>query len=150
MQNYPRAAALVAACIATLGCGLVHRSPDPNAPCPVPPIVAVARWSPTAQSGVIEGKVFRVDSLHDPAPQPLTDASILVTGTVQRGVRGDSTGYFRFVDLPAGDYVVVVRRVGYPNRSDSLRIDSRGAAGEIRLATDTRLFPHCCHSQYCL
>jgi Carboxypeptidase regulatory-like domain len=141
---------VVALCILGGACALWRRSDDPNEPCPSPPTIAVARWTPISSEGVIQGTVFRVESLRDPTPQPLADAHISIIGPIQRTITGDSAGHFRFVGLPSGNYVVYARRIGFPTRRDSLRIEGTGLDGEIRLRSDAIVFPNCCHSQVCL
>jgi len=150
MQNSRHAVAITATCLLVGACSLLRRSPESNAGCAIPPTIAVARWVVTSDSGVIEGSIVQVDSLRDPTPQPLANATVFVKGPVQRVVGGDSTGHFRLASLPPGDYVVDVRRIGFSTRRDSLRIGIGGVRGEIRLRSDVILFPSCCHSPVCL
>ncbi len=126
------------------------RSPDSNAPCPIPPTIAVASWTPTTQSGVIEGTVLRVDSLSDPTPKPIRDAQVVAAGTVQRTTVVDTAGHFRLSGLPDGDYAFTVRGIGFPTRRDSLRVRANGFTGAVRLRTNVVLFPNCCRLRYCL
>ena len=150
MQTARRFVPVMIASMVIAACGLLHRS-DPNAPCPVPPAVSLARWTPTNNSGVIEGTVMRVESLRDTAPKPLDQARVFISGPVQRSADVDSAGGFRLADLPLGQYLVGVRKVGYPPRNDSLRIGPGGLTGVIRLSqTPIALFANCCHSQICL
>jgi hypothetical protein len=144
---------VVAALLAPLlvnACALVRPEPAPNAPCPIPLPIAAATWISSPQASVIEGTVFRVDSLNDPTPKPLADAHVIIAGPVERSVVVDSAGHFRLTGLPDGQYAVSVRRLGYSTRRDSLRVGARGAIGEIRLRTDVVLLPNCCRSRICL
>ena len=141
---------LLSASLFSSACALFRRSPDPNAPCPIPPTVAVANWNPTSQSGVIDGAVLRVDSLSDPTPKPLLDAQVVAAGPVRRSTTVDTVGRFRLNELPDGDYALTVRAIGFPTRHDSLRVRSNGFTGAIRLRTEVVLFPNCCRSRYCL
>ncbi len=131
-------------------CARFRRSPDSNAPCPIPPTIAVASWTPTTQSGVIEGTVLRVDSLSDPTPKPIRDAQVVAAGTVQRTTVVDTAGHFRLSGLPDGDYAFTVRGIGFPTRRDSLRVRANGFTGAVRLRTNVVLFPNCCRLRYCL
>lgn len=52
---------------------------------------------------------------------PLPDAMIVVRGTV-RGTQSDGAGRYVITSIPAGRYVVVVQRLGYAQRVDSVTI----------------------------
>jgi iron complex outermembrane recepter protein len=58
------------------------------------------------QSGVIEGRIVSAET-----GTPLPDAQIRLDGT-NRGAMSDAAGHYRIGAVPAGDYIVVVQRVG--------------------------------------
>lgn len=131
-------------------CALLRR-PDQDAPCPGPPNFAAAKWTQSAESGVIQGIALHADSLADTVGKRLSSAAELVAaGPVKRVILLDSSGRFRLAGLPSGDYVVTVKALGYPTRRDSLHLRDNGASGVIRLGTYVNIFPACCHSLICL
>ncbi len=69
-------------------------------------------------SGTLDGFVS------DTALRPLASATVSVLGTSVRVTTG-SNGRFRIVDLPAGSYFIVVRRIGYAPLSAVIRIVDR-------------------------
>jgi hypothetical protein len=133
--------------VALLACAVTacatHREAYESEHCPPPPHIALARWAPIDSLGVIEGRVLRVASVGDTAPKPLPDTQVQAIGPVQRGIVVDTAGRFRLTNLPVGEYLVRVRRFGFPERLDSLRIDATGYRGEIRLGPELVLFPCC-------
>jgi hypothetical protein len=130
------------------GCGLIRRSHDGDASCP-PPVISMAQWTPTRDSGVIEGRVLRVESKHDAHPISLPETLVNVEGPVRRTMWGDSSGHFRFSGLPRGTYAVLIRRIGFPARRDTVRVGPAGAFGDIRLSMDAML-PTCCSTSVCM
>jgi Carboxypeptidase regulatory-like domain len=150
VQKQRRSLALVAVAILAAACNVLRHSSNPDASCPVPPVIALARWTSIPDSGVIEGAVLRVRSVTDQSPQPLEDVNVALAGPVHRTSRTDSAGHFRLIHLPAGDYLVRIQRVGFPTRDDSLRIGAGGFRGEIRLRSAYVAFTACCHAPYCV
>lgn len=69
-----------------------------------------------AQRGTISGRV-----LTDKPERPIADARI---GVRTRGLatRSDSSGRFRLKDIPAGEYVVVIRALGFDSLVATLRL----------------------------
>jgi len=78
----------------------------------------------TTALAVIDGVVT------DTLLQPLASADVTVIGTTARVVTGDN-GRFRMLQVPAGQYLLVVRRIGYAPTSGIIDVP---AADTLRLA----------------
>ncbi|MFN5581022.1 carboxypeptidase regulatory-like domain-containing protein [Gemmatimonas sp.] len=74
--------------------------------------------------GVIDGVVT------DTLDQPLTSAEVAVVGTTARVVTGEN-GRFRMLQVPPGQYLLVVRRIGFAPASGIIEVP---AADTLRLA----------------
>lgn len=74
--------------------------------------------------GVIDGVVT------DTLDQPLTSAEVAVVGTSARVVTGEN-GRFRMLQVPPGQYLLVVRRIGFAPTSGIIEVP---AADTLRLA----------------
>lgn len=73
------------------------------------PASAQARRAPAAIDGIVT----------DTSLAPLADATVSLLGSTVRVVT-KSNGRFRIVDLPPGEYVVFVRRIGYASSSSTV------------------------------
>ncbi|GJG84901.1 TonB-dependent receptor [Gemmatimonadetes bacterium T265] len=89
----------------------------------VPPVLVAQAPAP----GAVTGRVV------DTAGVALPNAVVFVRGT-RLGTTSDATGRFRIAAVPAGDYVLVARRVGYASDSATVVV----AAGATS-ARDLRL-----------
>lgn len=122
-------------------CYAFRRSAPTDNPCWGPSPIAEADWKVTADSAVIDGTVFRVDTTANHALSPLPDAYISANGgSGSRSAISDSAGHFRFGDLPPGRYIVSARLVGYNQRVDTLHVvGRRGFSGHIHLMLNVML-----------
>lgn len=82
-----------------------------------------AQLTPRA-TGVIDGLVT------DTALRPVPFAEVVVVRTDIK-LQTNSLGKFRFIDVPAGDYLLIVRRLGYRPVSSIIRVGERDT---LRLA----------------
>jgi len=72
-----------------------------------------------AQAGAISGQV-----LADKSERPISNARIALRSTTF-ATRSDSAGRFQLRDLAAGDYVVVIRAIGYDSLVANVRLAPR-------------------------
>jgi CarboxypepD_reg-like domain len=81
-------------------------------------LAAVANAQPvtTRATGVIDGVVA------DTGLRPLADVTVTIVGTAIRVVTG-TNGRFRLVTVPAGPYVLLVRRIGFESATARVQVD---------------------------
>jgi Carboxypeptidase regulatory-like domain len=84
-----------------------------------------------AQAGVISGQV-----LADKTERPIANARIELRAT-PFATRSDSAGRFQLKDIAAGDYVVVIRAIGYDSLVANVRLAARDAVDADFLMTSS-------------
>lgn len=121
-------------------CGYVYRQPDaqgtsfatfkdfltnsPNAHDPLLPAIFAGKvsvpdmpWKSAPTRGHLMGTVFDGNSSN-----ALDGAVVTVSGPVTRSLTNDATGFYGFVDLPAGNYTVTVVFPGYINGTTNVTV----------------------------
>lgn len=92
--------------------------------------IAAATQALATPGGVVE----------DPSGRPLADASVRLTGLNTDAVfetRTDSAGKFQFPDLPAGDYLLAARSMGFSSQRQRIHLAGGGMTFTMRLAVGT-------------
>jgi len=79
-------------------------------------LIAAAAVQSAAQTGVISGTVYR-----DSAGHQLAAAEVLLPD-LNRHVSANWAGEFKFVQLPAGRHVIVIRHVGFTPLTDTVDV----------------------------
>jgi hypothetical protein len=74
--------------------------------------------APHRPAGMVDGVVT------DTSLAPVADVTITIVGMELRGVTG-ANGRFRIVSVPAGDYVLLVRRIGYEATTARISVAER-------------------------
>lgn len=93
------------------------------------PISAVTQ-APATPSGTVE----------DPSGRPLADATLRMTGISTDAVfetRTDANGHFQFGDVPAGDYLLSARAMGFSSQRQRIRLAGGGMTFTMRMAVGT-------------
>ena len=86
-------------------------------------LALAARGEARAQSGELRGRVFEaLDS-----SRAVVSAELELVGTAIRG-RSDGSGRFFLQDVPAGEYELRVRRLGFKSASRRVRVDTGATA----------------------
>lgn len=92
--------------------------------------IAAATQAPATPSGSVE----------DPSGRPLADATVRMTGIDSDAVfetRTDAYGQFRFGDVPAGDYLVSARAMGFSSQRQRIHLAGGGMTFAMRMAVGT-------------
>lgn len=92
--------------------------------------IAAATQAPATPSGTVE----------DPTGRPLADATVRMTGIFNDAVfetRTDANGQFQFGDVPAGDYLLSARAMGFSGQRQRIRLGGGGMTFTLRLAIGT-------------
>ena len=94
-----------------------------SAPFPSPVTVPPMPWKSDPSRGHLMGFLRIADG-----SIPIDGASITLTGTTQRTLKSDATGFFGSIDLPPGSYSLSVSIPGFPPISRSLTISGASVA----------------------
>jgi TonB family protein len=92
--------------------------------------IAAATQAPATPGGTVE----------DPSGRPLADAVVRITAINSDAVfetRTDSSGHFQFGDVPAGDYMLSARAMGFSSQRQRVRLTGGGVAFAMRVAVGT-------------
>jgi hypothetical protein len=88
-----------------------------------------AQSKPRGAAGQIDGVIS------DTSLAPLADATVTIVGSDIRVVTGPN-GHFRLVDVPAGQYVLLARRIGYEATTTQITVADRDT---LRIAISLEL-----------
>ena len=146
---FRRITRLIAVAALCSACGPLRRpGPAEQPTCPMARI-ALARWAPSKDTGAVEVRVIAVANAQDSGYAPVRNGLLSVRSRdLQRSEATDSLGRAKISALPAAQYVVTVRGLGFERRVDTLRLsDEAGWQGSIRLSSTVQL---CCRAPICL
>lgn len=92
--------------------------------------IAAATQAPATPTGIVE----------DPSGRPLADATVRMTAIDTDAVfetRTDGNGHFQFGDVPAGDYLLSARVMGFSGQRQRIRLAGGGMTFTMRMAVGT-------------
>ncbi len=140
---------LVAVAALCSACAPLRRSRPADQPtCPMARI-ALARWSPSGNSGAVEVRIRAVASAQDSGYAPVRNGLLTVRSEgLQRSQATDTLGRAMIAGLPDAEYIATVRGMGFETRVDTLALSGgAGWQGDIRLSSTVQL---CCRTPICL
>lgn len=92
--------------------------------------IAAATQAPATPSGTVE----------DPSGRPLADAIVRLSGLNTDAVfetKTDAFGAFQFSDVPAGDYLLAARSMGFSSQRQRIHLAGGGVTFTMRMAVGT-------------
>jgi TonB family protein len=92
--------------------------------------IAAATQAPATPTGVVE----------DPSGRPLVDATVRLTAINSDAVfetKTDGSGNFQFPDVPAGDYLLAARSMGFSSQRQRVRLAGGGVNFRMQMAVGT-------------
>jgi uncharacterized lipoprotein YddW (UPF0748 family) len=94
--------------------------------CPEPANIPVMPWKVSPTKGHISGTVTYATS-----GEWADGATVTITGPENRSMYCDGTGFYAFIDLTPGNYVVTASKTGYPSAQANVQVAIGSVTGNM-------------------